>query len=51
LIQGQGNAKSTPDILISLISQCEELGDAEARSYIAIADGIKQHNMARVVCW
>ncbi|RKP03768.1 hypothetical protein CXG81DRAFT_9117, partial [Caulochytrium protostelioides] len=36
LITGSGEAKPTPDIL------------AEPKSYIAIADGARQHNMARV---
>ncbi|KAJ1555393.1 hypothetical protein HK096_001898 [Nowakowskiella sp. JEL0078] len=48
LIVGSGNTKSTPDIVCGLIHQDISLGKPEPKSYIAIAEGSKQHNMARV---
>jgi hypothetical protein len=47
LIMGQGNDMYTHDIVTSMISL--ELEDPEPRSYLAIADGEKQHNMAKIV--
>jgi len=44
---GSGNDRSTPDICIGMIVEDPKLGKAEPRSYFAIADGSKQHNMAR----
>ncbi|KAI9105452.1 chitin synthase-domain-containing protein [Phlyctochytrium arcticum] len=48
LITGHGNDMSTPDMIISLMEQDSSLPPPEPKSYIAIADGVKQHNMARV---
>ncbi|KAF7724964.1 Chitin synthase, class 3 [Apophysomyces ossiformis] len=49
LITGSGNSKSTPDVCIGmmrdLIKPAEEV---EALSYVAIADGAKRNNMAKV---
>ena len=51
LIHGAGNAKFTPDIVISLMTQDPRIsGVPEPVSYLANADGVKQHNMAKVVC-
>ncbi|KAI8892927.1 chitin synthase-domain-containing protein, partial [Globomyces pollinis-pini] len=47
LIQGAGNTETTPDIVISLIEQDDTL-PIDTKSYLAIADGVKQHNMAKV---
>lgn len=59
IITGSGNGRSTPDILVDMMDRREESslfppyyfdanGQPEAHSYIAIADGTKRHNMARV---
>ena len=49
LIQGAGNSQTTPDIVVSLITQEPQFSSAPApMSYLAIADGVKQHNMAQV---
>ncbi|KAI8908340.1 chitin synthase [Gorgonomyces haynaldii] len=50
LIVGQGNSKSTPDIVVDMIEEDTSVGPALPRSYLAIADGTRQHNMARVHC-
>ncbi|ORX43112.1 hypothetical protein BCR36DRAFT_586798 [Piromyces finnis] len=47
IIMGSGNDRSTPDICTSMIIEDPKLGKAEPKSYFAIADGAKQHNMAR----
>ncbi|KAJ3222722.1 hypothetical protein HK099_001988 [Clydaea vesicula] len=47
IITGQGNEKSTPDILLGMIEQTSNLPN-EPQSYISIATGDKRHNMARV---
>ncbi|KAI9143150.1 chitin synthase-domain-containing protein [Paraphysoderma sedebokerense] len=46
LIKGSGNDKSTPDIIVSMM----ELDDLHpsAESYVAIADGSKRHNKAKI---
>ncbi|KAI9302467.1 chitin synthase-domain-containing protein [Cunninghamella echinulata] len=48
-IVGHGNSKSTPDICISMM---EDLlvpkHQVQPHSYVAIADGKKRHNMARI---
>lgn len=54
LITGSGNTKSTPDIVADMIRpfsphHMNGLDDIEPKSYLAIADGTKQHNMAKVV--
>ena len=48
LVVGEGNTKSTPDLVCSLVRGGEGF-DVSEKSYLAIADGKKQHNMARVV--
>lgn len=57
IIKGSGNEKSTPDILIDMMEMANELfepyyfdadGHPIAHSYVALADGTKRHNMARV---
>ncbi|ORX80828.1 hypothetical protein BCR32DRAFT_293627 [Anaeromyces robustus] len=47
IIVGSGNDRSTPDICTSMIIEDPKLGRPEPKSYFAIADGAKQHNMAR----
>jgi chitin synthase len=49
LIQGEGNEFSTPDIVMSLFEKDPLIKSTEPMSYLAIADGEKQTNMARVV--
>ncbi|KAJ3139732.1 hypothetical protein HK101_003621, partial [Irineochytrium annulatum] len=46
LITGSGNDKSTPDIIIDMMELDPSLPEAVPQSYIAIAEGAKQHNMA-----
>lgn len=46
LITGGGQSKSTPEICKSLLTLREP--EAQPKSYVAIADGSKQHNMAQV---
>jgi chitin synthase len=49
IIQGSGNKMSTPDICLSLMSEfVVPVDDVMAHSYVAIADGKKRHNMAKV---
>ncbi|KNC99172.1 uncharacterized protein SPPG_05426 [Spizellomyces punctatus DAOM BR117] len=49
LITGKGNPKSTPDLLLDMIEIDQTFGDnPKPYSYIAVASGSKQHNMARV---
>jgi cellulose synthase/poly-beta-1,6-N-acetylglucosamine synthase-like glycosyltransferase len=49
IITGSGNKKSTPEILIDMIQLDPQFPKVpEAYSYVAIADGTKRHNMARV---
>jgi len=51
MITGSGQTQSTPEICLSLLEQDEAVqgkGEPEAFSYVAIADGQKRHNMARV---
>jgi hypothetical protein len=47
LITGQGNSKSTPDLLVDML-QADESLPVTAKSYIAISEGSKQHNKAKV---
>jgi len=49
IIQGHGNDRSTPDIIVEMLTQDPKCISPEAKTYIAIADGVKQHNMAKVV--
>lgn len=49
IITGHGNAMSTPDICISMMQDfVVEPDSVEACSYVAIADGTKRHNMAKI---
>lgn len=49
IITGSGNSKSTPDILIDMLDLDPQFPqEPEAYSYVAIADGQKRHNMAKV---
>ncbi|KAI8643796.1 chitin synthase-domain-containing protein [Parasitella parasitica] len=49
MITGHGNAMSTPDICISMMKDfLVEPDTVEACSYVAIADGTKRHNMAKI---
>ncbi|KAJ1801793.1 hypothetical protein LPJ56_006365, partial [Coemansia sp. RSA 2599] len=50
IIKGSGNDQSTPDICLGLIEQDESFRDPEPCSYLAVAAGSKQHNMAKVYC-
>ncbi|KAI8084634.1 chitin synthase [Halteromyces radiatus] len=48
-ITGHGNAQSTPDICVSMMHEFLTPPDqVQAYSYVAIADGTKRHNMAKV---
>ncbi|KND01274.1 uncharacterized protein SPPG_03084 [Spizellomyces punctatus DAOM BR117] len=40
--------KTTPEVIVDMIMQDPTLPEPEPRSYLAIADGAKQHNMAKV---
>ncbi|KAL1920831.1 uncharacterized protein VTP21DRAFT_11466 [Calcarisporiella thermophila] len=48
LITGSGNERSTPDMVVSMLTLEEEMKDPKSCSYIAIADGERQLNMAKV---
>lgn len=57
IIKGSGNEKSTPDMIIGMMEMATDLfepyyfdadGHPMAHSYVAIADGTRRHNMARV---
>ncbi|KAK9762694.1 hypothetical protein K7432_011321 [Basidiobolus ranarum] len=49
IITGSGNDRSTPDICVDLLELDPYYGpDPEPQSYIAVAAGSKQHNMAKV---
>ncbi|CAO3638873.1 unnamed protein product [Mucor hiemalis] len=49
IITGHGNSMSTPDICISMMQDfIVDPKDVEPCSYIAIADGTKRHNMAKI---
>ncbi|KAI9496149.1 chitin synthase-domain-containing protein [Zychaea mexicana] len=49
MITGHGNDKSTPDICVSMMENfLVEPDEVEPYSYVAIADGSKRHNMAKV---
>ncbi|KAJ1980267.1 hypothetical protein H4R35_001183 [Dimargaris xerosporica] len=48
MITGSGNDRSTPDICIDLVDVDPMFKDPQPCSYIAIADGSKQFNMAKV---
>ncbi|KAI8099767.1 chitin synthase-domain-containing protein [Halteromyces radiatus] len=49
IITGSGNGMSTPDIVLSMMKDDVMPRDqVRPASYVAIADGIKRHNMAKV---
>jgi len=49
MVKGAGNDKTTPQIVLSMMKEFViEPEDVEAHSYVAIADGHKRHNMAKV---
>ncbi|CAG8604514.1 9656_t:CDS:2 [Funneliformis caledonium] len=48
IIIGSGNDKSTPDICIDLMEVEPEFENPQPQSYVAVAAGAKQHNMAKV---
>ncbi|ORX92685.1 hypothetical protein K493DRAFT_376454 [Basidiobolus meristosporus CBS 931.73] len=48
IITGSGNEKSTPDICVDMVELDPLYTDPEPQSYIAVASGAKQHNMAKV---
>ncbi|KAI9280480.1 chitin synthase [Sporodiniella umbellata] len=49
MITGHGNALSTPDICISMMQDfILDPDQVEPYSYLAIADGTKRHNMAKI---
>ncbi|KAJ3071035.1 hypothetical protein HK102_006528 [Quaeritorhiza haematococci] len=50
LITGKGNAKSTPDLLIDMLEIDPMFPEPRPYSYVAVASGSKQHNMAKVYC-
>ena len=49
IIKGSGEKKSTPEICESLIDVAEWCYPVQPMSYVAVAEGSKQHNMAKVV--
>jgi len=48
IIRGEGNSRYTPDIICGLMKEDKTLPKPQPQSYIAIASGEKQHNMAKV---
>ncbi|KAJ2814456.1 Chitin synthase, class 1, partial [Coemansia erecta] len=50
VIKGSGNDRTTPDICVDLIEQEDAFADPQPCSYLAVAAGAKQHNMAKVYC-
>ncbi|KAG4105913.1 chitin synthase-domain-containing protein [Neocallimastix lanati (nom. inval.)] len=48
IIRGEGNNRYTPDIICGLMQEDNTLPKPQPQSYIAIASGEKQHNMAKV---
>jgi chitin synthase len=49
LVRGSGNDLTTPDIVLSMMKHLiVPAEDVEALSYVAVADGRKRHNMAKV---
>ncbi|KAI0049267.1 glycosyltransferase family 2 protein [Auriscalpium vulgare] len=49
MVKGAGNDKTTPEICLTMMKDFViEPEDVEAHSYVAIADGHKRHNMAKV---
>jgi chitin synthase len=49
MVKGSGNSMTTPEICLSMMKDLViPAEDVEAHSYVAIADGHKRHNMAKV---
>jgi chitin synthase len=49
MVKGSGNTMATPEIVLSMMKDLVIPADeVEAHSYVAIADGHKRHNMAKV---
>ncbi|KAI8897804.1 chitin synthase-domain-containing protein [Globomyces pollinis-pini] len=48
LIKGSGNDKTTPDLILDMLELDPNWKDPIPLSYRALAEGSKQHNMARV---
>ena len=49
LIKGSGNKLTTPDICLGMMKEFSiPREEVQAHSYVAIADGYKRHNMAKV---
>ena len=49
MVKGQGNDMTTPEIVLSMMKEFViQPEEVEAHSYVAIADGHKRHNMAKV---
>ncbi|KAJ3217288.1 hypothetical protein HDU67_008200 [Dinochytrium kinnereticum] len=48
MITGSGNSKSTPETILDMMHMDEDLPQAHPVSYVAIADGSKQHNQAYI---
>ncbi|KAL1916827.1 uncharacterized protein VTP21DRAFT_5531 [Calcarisporiella thermophila] len=49
MVKGAGNDLATPDIVLSMMEDLLTPADQiQAESYVAIADGAKRHNMAKV---
>lgn len=49
IVRGHGNKLSTPDIVVNMLELAPGNDKPKPCSYLAIADGEKQHNMAKVV--
>ncbi|KAG0007329.1 hypothetical protein BGZ80_004802 [Entomortierella chlamydospora] len=49
IVIGQGNKMSTPDIVVNMLDISPGCENPKPCSYLAIADGEKQHNMAKVL--
>lgn len=49
LIKGSGNDRTTPEIALDMITDfCVPPEDVQAHSYVAVAQGSKRHNMAKI---
>jgi chitin synthase len=49
MVRGSGNKLTTPEIVLSMMKELVvPIEEVEAHSYVAIADGHKRHNMAKV---
>ena len=49
MVKGAGNTLTTPEICLTMMKECIiPPQDVEPHSYVAIADGHKRHNMAKV---